>query len=311
MQEPFMVCFNCCTFLRRKQIPSLATFNGYFYPEIPKDLPDLCRLSERLISPRIPFMQIRHIRYFAGSRRLIGQIVNVPVDVNNMVMALPRHLDDDFTFNVCLKRKLLHKSSYMAGCISKTNIKIWLKELVKTPLYRKHKIVIHDSFFHTNSSDDEEDDGTLRYTHLLASSYHNVDINIRHTIEQVPKCNESRMTSEEILSKMQETLFWGEEMILYMAPGQHTQPFALSFDADAEELSFPMIYFGQPREFKVRATAYSMATSEIRRRDRRGVKSNHILYMAAKIMRYRVIDSLNVMFRANTSNVHNITRSDI
>lgn len=100
-------------------------------------------------------------------------------------------------------------------------------------------------------------------------------------------------------------------MILDMAPGQHTRPFALSFDTDAEELSFPMIYFGQPQEFKVRATAYSMATSEIRRRDRRGVKSNHILYMAAKIIRFCVIDSLNVMFRANTSNVHKITRSDI
>lgn len=58
MQEPFMVCFNFCTFLQRKKIPSLATLNGYFYPEIPKDLPDLCPLSERLISPRIPFMQI-------------------------------------------------------------------------------------------------------------------------------------------------------------------------------------------------------------------------------------------------------------
>lgn len=199
----------------------------------------------------------------------------------------------------------------MAGCISKRNIKIWLKELVKTPLYRKYNIVIHSSFFQAHCSDDEEEDGTLRFTHLLSNSYRDIDINIRRTIEQVTKRNESRMTSEEMLSRMQETLFWGEDMILDMAPGQHTRPFALSFDADAEELSFPMIYFGQPREFTERATAYSMATSEIRRRDRRGVKSNHILYMAAKILRYRVIDSLNIMFRANTTSVHNITRSDV
>ncbi|CAH0401998.1 unnamed protein product [Chilo suppressalis] len=54
-----------------------------------------------------------------------------------------------------------------------------------------------------------------------------------------------------MLSKIPETLFWGEDYILEMAPGQHTKPLALAFDGDAEELSFPTIYYFQPREFKV------------------------------------------------------------
>lgn len=306
MQEPFMVCSNCRTFLRREKIPTLAKMNGFVYPEIPSDLPELCPISERLVSPRLPFMQIRHIRYFAGSRRLLGQIANVPVDVNNMVMVLPRRLDDDYTFNVCLKRKLLHTSSYMAGCISKRDIKLWLKELVKTPLYRKYNIVIDDCFF---VADDEEN--SVAFARQLANGYDKVAVRIRHTLEEIPRRNEHYMTSEEVLTKMQETLFWSEDMVRDMAPGQNVQPFAISFDADAEELSFPMIYFGHPREFTVRAIAYSIASSEIRRRDRRGVKSNHILYMAAKIMRLRMIDSLNVMFRANNDTVHSITRSEI
>jgi hypothetical protein len=29
----------------------------------------------------------------------VGQVINLPVDVNNMVTTLPRQLDDDYSFN--------------------------------------------------------------------------------------------------------------------------------------------------------------------------------------------------------------------
>lgn len=123
--------------------------------------------------------------------------------------------------------------------------------------------------------------------------------------------NQSFLTAEQLLNMQQQTMFWGEDMVLHLAPGQNNKPFALSFDADAEELSFPAIYYGHERRFQIKVTPYMMATSEIRRRDRRGVTPNHILYMAAKIMRLRIIEAFQVMFRNNDTEVKHITREHL
>lgn len=74
-------------------------------------------------------------------------------------------------------------------------------------------------------------------------------------------------------------------------------PKSLLFDEHAEELSFLQIYLGQFREFRHAVTPFMMATSELRRSDRRGVTPQHLLYMAMKIMRIRIKDSLNIAFK--------------
>jgi hypothetical protein len=43
----------------------------------------------------------------------VGQVINVTVDANSVVTTLPRQLDDDYNFNVHLKRNLIHKSTYL------------------------------------------------------------------------------------------------------------------------------------------------------------------------------------------------------
>ncbi|CAD6227316.1 GSCOCG00011972001-RA-CDS, partial [Cotesia congregata] len=48
---------------------------------------------------------------------------------------------------------------------------------------------------------------------------------------------------------------------------------------------------------EISVTPFQMATSEIRRTDRRGVNPRHLLYMAAKNMRLRVVSSLTVAFK--------------
>jgi len=76
-------------------------------------------------------------------------------------------------------------------------------------------------------------------------------------------------------------------------------PKSLLFDEYAEELSFPQIYLGQFREFRrgLSVTPFMMATSELRRSDRRGVTPQHLLYMAMKIMRIRIMDPLSIAFK--------------
>ena len=289
----FKVCGTCNHDLHIRRTPHMSTVNGFVYPEELKDLPPLCPISERLISPRLPFMSIRHLRYFKGAKKLCGQVINVPVDVDNMVRVLPRSLDDDYAFTVHLKRNLINRSSYLVGCISKSVVKKWLEYLVQTPLYRKHNITIKEDDDCFTSDNPEQ---------------------VIHQIKEHCTITNDRdyrtCYGEQLLSLIQETLFWNDNYFLEMAPGQNNRPLALAFDEDAEELSFPNIYYGQPREFTVSVTPYQMATSEIRRRDRRGVRSNHILYMAAKIMRLRLISSFNVMFR-NNENIQTITRKDV
>ena len=64
---------------------SIANHGGFH--EKPHQL-DLCNLEERLICPRIPFMQIRELPR-GGQLSLKGNVVNVPVDVMPTITALP------------------------------------------------------------------------------------------------------------------------------------------------------------------------------------------------------------------------------
>lgn len=70
-------------------------------------------------------------------------------------------------------------------------------------------------------------------------------------------------------------------------------------------LSFPTTYLGRPRvKSNVRVTPFMMATSELRRRGRRGVKPQHLIYMAMKILRLRVTEGLHSTFKCmGTANI--------
>ncbi|XP_050528041.1 uncharacterized protein LOC126898135 [Daktulosphaira vitifoliae] len=283
----FKICSTCRSALDKGKIPLLSTYNGFSYPKIPLHLPKLNIIEQRLISPRIPFMQIRRLRHMNGQYGIYGQIINVPVKVDTMVKQLPRNLEDDHCFYVHLKKKLIHKSSYVHGLVSKKNIKEWLSYLVKTPLYIHENITISEAFLN-NYSDTEI----------------NNDISIEEYSEHVP--------IEDNLTAQQQTMLWNEDEMLLMAPGEKSAPKSLLFDQYAEELSYPTIYGGQFRNYKegCNVTSFMQATSELRRADRRATDPQHLLYVAAKIMRQRVSSSVNVAFKHVGSNTK-ITKADI
>jgi hypothetical protein len=86
-------------------------------------------------------------------------------------------------------------------------------------------------------------------------------------------------TNSECLLAQQHTLLWNKDKYLEIAPGQNNKPLRIIYDEHAEELSFPSMFLGQARSFKtnVKVTPFLMATSEIRRKDRRGV-TTHTLH---------------------------------
>ena len=76
------------------------------FPEKPVLL-DLTPLEERLVSPRIPFMQVRELPR-GGQLSLHGNIVNVSSDVNSTAQTLPRNVSESQTICIKLKRRLGH-----------------------------------------------------------------------------------------------------------------------------------------------------------------------------------------------------------
>lgn len=286
------VCSTCLKAINKNSVPLLSVYNGFKYPPFPQHLKNfpLDLVTERLISPRIPFMQIRRLRHVLGRFGIYGQVINVPIEVNTMVNSLPRNIDDDHSISVHIKRKKIHKSNYLCGIVNKRKIKAWLQHLKDSPLYTSYGITVDDSFF--NGQDDIQDE-------IIYDEDGDNDIS-----EQIP--------IDESLVAQQQTLMWNDEMYLRIAPGEGNVPVSLLFDEHAEELSFPQIYLGQFRTFRdgVNVTSFMMATSELRRSDRRGVTPQHLLYMAMKILRIRIRDSLKHVGKGTTITKEQIESED-
>lgn len=205
-KSTFKVCETCYKSLGENKIPRLSRTNGFRYPQFPAYLPPLDPICERLVSPRIPFMQIRRLRFVYGAKGIIGQVINVPVDVNEMVQALPRQLDDDYAFNVNIKRHQIHKSSYLTGMVKKSHVKAWLGYLQSKPLYGNIKI--DKSFFGVNDADGDVD----------------------RNEEIIESISEDQEHVHEMLLAKQHTLMWSEEKYLDIAPGMNRQPSSLIYD---------------------------------------------------------------------------------
>lgn len=284
------VCFTCRASIQKKYVPKMAAYNGFEYPSIPDKLLNcpLDLVSERLISPRASFMQIRRLRHVHGQYGIYGQVINIPVEVDTMVNKLPRNISDDHCIYLNIKRKQIHKSSYLHSLVKKHIIKEWLEYLVNTPLYRTYNITIDEQFFNNRHYEGVQFDGSSK--------------------NDIENCNDEHLEDipiEECLFAQQQTAVWNDD--LYPDSRKNNVPISLLFDEQNEELSFPSIYLGQFRQFreKLTVTPFMMASSELRRSDRRGVTPQHLLYMAMKIMRIRVRDSLAVMGKhiGNKSNM--------
>ena len=116
------------------------------FPAIPEEL-KLTHLEERLISPRLAFMQLRELPR-GGQLNLKGNVVNVPADVNTTVKQLPRMLDERETILVKLKWKLSYKHSVAFETIRPNKVLEAAKWLVEnSDLFKNEGIEIDNSWF--------------------------------------------------------------------------------------------------------------------------------------------------------------------
>ncbi len=101
------VCTTCCCDVKKKLVPKLSIANGMGFPEVPDEL-KIHLLEERLVSPRIPFFQMRDLPV-GGQKSVKGNVVNVPVKPEETVPMLPRTWENSQTCTIRIKRRMQYK----------------------------------------------------------------------------------------------------------------------------------------------------------------------------------------------------------
>ncbi|KAH7977043.1 hypothetical protein HPB52_023225 [Rhipicephalus sanguineus] len=110
----------------------------------------------------------------------------------------------------------------------------------------------------------------------------------------------------------QHSLVYDEDAVLTIAPGEGKRPVSTLYDTHAEELSFPQVYLGQARCIVPEASpiSFSIASSEIRRNDRRGALPMRLLYMAMKVLCHRISSQMTMKYR-NNATTRGLSRQDV
>ena len=106
-------------------------------------------MTERLISPWIPFMQIRRLRHVQGQFGLYGQIINVPVAIYTMFYICHASRDGSFFFSVTpfkYKQGALKRHSRSLRACSRDEEEIYLQVYLKNKLAIIF-IIINENFY--------------------------------------------------------------------------------------------------------------------------------------------------------------------
>ena len=106
------ICKTCDRTLKQGLLPVQAKANGLQLSAVPPELSGLNALELRLISLRVPFMEMVALPF--GKQRCIrGPAVNVPAKVDTICDVLPRLPSQTELVPLKLKRKLAYRGHYM------------------------------------------------------------------------------------------------------------------------------------------------------------------------------------------------------
>lgn len=137
------ICSTCDSHLKAGTLPPCAKANKMSFPQKPEVL-ELTLLEERLVSPRICFMQLRELPR-GGQLSIHGSVVNVPTDVNSTINALPRPISESHTIPIKLKRRLSYKHHYQFQKVRPKKVLDAAKYLVETStLFQNEGIQVRD-----------------------------------------------------------------------------------------------------------------------------------------------------------------------
>ncbi|XP_033756117.1 uncharacterized protein LOC117338862 [Pecten maximus] len=334
------ICHTCYASLKKCKVPKLSVKNGMKWPEKPPEL-DLHPLEERLVALRIPFMQIRELPR-GGQYSVKGNVVNVPIDIQPTINALPRQMDEHFTVAVKMKKRLTYKSCVLSENVRPNMVLSALHWLMKnSDLYKNSCIKIDDDWLQKTAESAEEivqeftkaQDNESNVLKNQSSSIPSDQFKTRHFKENDSDnksyddssnaCEKDdnfiEMNEDECIQGNSDTLIDEANLDtnkeLVFAPGEGQQPIGLYHDEDAEVLSFPSIYCAQKRlknnERQTPVSYSDLAKWELRSVDRRAAASvPNIFFKLNKIQRKQVADKVNLAIRRKKSDGNKITASD-
>ena len=278
------LCHTCLRYIKKDRMPPCSIANGNSFPAIPDELIGLYPLEFRLVSPRLPFMQIRQAPR-GKQLKLTGNIVNVPADVNLTVKTLPRSLNNEGTVKIKLKRRLNYEHHVDAANIRPTRIMEaakWLTENCK--LYQDEGIQVNANWNPSelvsinstkNNSNDTISDSTILYATdsdstivYDADSDSTIVYNYNGTAIRYDSDSDSNsdtidsnsddwteIQSKETSPGNHDTMLTAREFVeeeeyntaFSVAPGEGNIPLSIFKDKYSEELAFPGIFCGQQR----------------------------------------------------------------
>ncbi|XP_078343176.1 uncharacterized protein LOC144628926 [Oculina patagonica] len=333
------ICTTCHSNLKKGTLPSCSKANKMSFPEKP-ELLNLTPLEERLISPRIPFMQIRELPR-GGQLSIHGNIVNVPSDVNSTIHSLPRPINESHTIPIKLKRRLSYKHHYQFQNIRPKKVLDAAKYLVGTSdLFKSEGIEVQNAWVDNislqcstheewkeflqnpdKSSCDVQTNETVTKdkTHDSQNSISTVDVD-NPDIDNDDSdgwCEIAERPSGITDTLLQEAdVAENADKIISFAPGEGNKPLGIFMDKDSEYLSFPTIFCGKRRpdnnERKVPVTYSTVAKWELRCQDRRAAMSvPNIFFKLKKLQIKQIQDSACIALRKCKTKGKKYTAGDL
>ncbi|GBN51490.1 hypothetical protein AVEN_267640-1 [Araneus ventricosus] len=304
-------CSTCMSNIRQGKIPPLAVCHGFKYPDLPECLSTLNDLEERLVSLRIPFMQIKECSY---DRQLgiKGTIVNVPITLNQTVEKLPKNINDTALLHVKLKKRLHFKSNYMYRIINPKKVFDAASYLMKTPLYQSQDVSLDLEWFE-KFKNESFGPGNNCVVEVNDSESEEEDFEI----DKVDGENDPFEIDEDYPNpEPVETVIQGDistKLGIALAPGENKLPISLVFDDLGEELSYPKIYCGEFRQFsRSKPPTYAeIVKSELRRYDRRGSTPQKILYSHQKLLHQKLLSCISIQLRHKVFDEDHITAKNL
>lgn len=283
------ICRQCHECLKKNKIPPCSIGNKLRFPDVPVELQNLTQLERLLVSPRIPFMQIKELPR-GGQIGMKGNVVNVPADVNTTVRTIPRNMNESETIPVKFKRSLSFKNYIAFEQVRPDKILKAAKWLVSnSKLFQNEGIVINEQWENENRANAQN------------------AVNEIHQTEDDKSENIEDHVNDQAYAGNCDTLLHPADFrefnrILNIAPAEGNHPLSIFQDKFSEFLCFPTIYCGQPREDnndrEIPLHYSTICKWELRNVDRRVAQNiTNLFYKLKKVQIKQIADKVSLALR--------------
>lgn len=330
------ICMTCHKYGCNRIVPPLNLARGLDFPEVDPSILDLNEVEERLCSPRIAFQRIKYAGW-DQQRVLRGNVVNVPIDVEETVKLLPRSLQDAEYIEIKLMRRMNYKHPYLSAMVRPKAVEQALNVLERSPLFKKLEIVINrnesdgtpcidlktpdetqnqmrselmpnivanekdNSSDNDDSDDDFYDDNPCKNNPQIHSTMLvNLDVEEVNMQEALGLINKSSTSSSSTSGRDKAASVNPQQPPqLAIAPGQYKIPISAYHDEFGEEATFLKIFGGHLiDEDAKKLSMLQRCKSYFRRHDRRCAQDiNYIFYMYRKLMTAKLLSSIQMSLK--------------